>query len=235
MLTSTQVIETFVQLITSVRHWGWMMNERYFHHLFSSRLQAQGISSDITNLNSLLQLHPEWPTCKKKTGLCYAWYRYNDGKYFCKRDGSDGSAGFVDFAIGDYQKPEIGIEFCIKHSWHNEEVIYDFLKLMDARNPFSVGLSYTAIIREKNVSRGKDLSRLVVSMNKALTVARARLEERDYQISGRQLLFVISELGLDTIRYWYFDNSITSFKEVKDHFLANDVKERLTREVQKIS
>ncbi len=213
------------------------MNERYFHHLFSSRLQAQGISSDITVQNSLLQLHPEWPTCKKRTGLCYAWYRRTDRKYFPKRDGSEGKAGFIDFAIGKYEEPTIGTEFCISDQWPKERVIFNFLKLMDDRNPFKVSLSYTTISRKKNVSRGNDHSELVREMNEALTEARTRLEGKGYQISGRQLLFVISELGLDKIRYWSFDNSITSFKgvTVDDIFLlANNIKERLTREAQEI-
>lgn len=216
MLTSIQVIETFVRLITSVRHWGefWgeMMNERYFHHLFSSWLYARGISSDFTTQNSLLQpFHPEWPTYKKSTGLCYAKYRrINKKKYLpfpcCS---PHGGPGFIDFAIGDYRKPEIGIEFCIKPSCE-EDVIYDFVKLMDARNPFNAGLSYTAIVRKENASRGTYPSSLVKKMNSALREARTRLGY--YRTFGRQLLFVVSELGLDTVRYWYFDNSITSFE-----------------------
>jgi hypothetical protein len=42
-----------------------------------------------------------------------------------------GNAGFIDFAIGDYSRPSIGVEFCLKTSWNLEEVVYDFLKLID--------------------------------------------------------------------------------------------------------
>ena len=42
-------------------------------------------------------------------------------------DGDDRGAGFIDFAIGPYAKPEIGVEVCLKYGWPDEDVVYDFL------------------------------------------------------------------------------------------------------------
>ncbi len=201
------IVTTFIQLASSVRHHGQMMNERYFHHLFSSNLRAQGIPVDITGETALLQLHPEWPTCKESTGLDYGRYRNINDKYYPV---VDGGAGFLDFTVGNYLCPDIGIEFTAKHSWCGEEVVYDFIKLMDARNPFKVGLSYNAIMRRKEISKGADLKKLTDRIDQALASAHLRLG--NCRSTERRLLFIISELGVSSSRHWYFDNNSSCFK-----------------------
>ena len=55
------------------------LNERYVHHAFSHRLQAQFSCLDLAAPHQTLLLHPEWPTCKKSTGVAYAKYRKTNG------------------------------------------------------------------------------------------------------------------------------------------------------------
>ncbi len=63
----------------------------------------------------------------------------------------NGGAGFIDFAIGDYNEPGIGIGFSLKYGWSHEEIVYDFLKLLDKKNPFKVSISFNIIFREKRL------------------------------------------------------------------------------------
>lgn len=206
-MDSSVVVSTLLRFSESVKHYGPMMNERYFHHLFSSQLQSQGFSLDITRRNMSLNLHPEWPTSKKSTALGFATYSKTNDKYY---PSTSGGPGFIDFAIGNYNCPDVGIEFCVKHSWCAEEVIYDFVKLLDNRNPFKVGLSYTAVIRESEISTGGRLEAFTNAINQALLQAYGRL--RSEYVSDRQILFIISELGTGSNRHWHFDKSSICFK-----------------------
>jgi hypothetical protein len=74
-------------------------NERYLHHYFTKQIQEYYpiVYEDINQC----KLHPEWATSNK--------YR-SGGKY--KKDGNEyviddnGTSGFIDFALGEYDKPE---------------------------------------------------------------------------------------------------------------------------------
>ena len=100
-------------------------------------------------------MHPEWPTFKKGTGLKYSKYKKINGKY---QPYEEGSAGFIDFAIGDYNEPEIGIEFSLKYGWSNEAIVYDFLKLLDKNNPFKL-LFLTILYIGKKIGNYKPFER----------------------------------------------------------------------------
>ena len=89
--------------------------------------------------------------------------------------GDDRGAGFIDFAIGPYAKPEIAIEFCLKYGWPDEAVTYDFLKVLDARNPFGAGFSHTVILRDNNLTTGANRHDLQNHINSALHKAIERL------------------------------------------------------------
>ena len=131
------------------------LNERYIHHAFSHRVQSAFPCLDLSAPHHTLLFHPEWPTFKKSTGLRYAKYHKVNGCYLPKDvDGDERGAGFIDFAIGPYAKPEIGVEFCLKYGWPDEDVVYDFLKILDPRNPFRVGFSQTFILRDNNLTLG---------------------------------------------------------------------------------
>ena len=93
-----------------------------------------------------IRLHPEWPTYKESTGLFFGRYRRINRHYYPVDDGRKG--GFLDFAVGEYRQPHIGIEFTLKPSWNNEETVYDFVKLLDGRNSsLKAVVSFDVILR----------------------------------------------------------------------------------------
>lgn len=198
-LTPTEVAQLVFQTAKSIKHKGLMLNERYLHHYFSHLLQQRWNMLNLTENYPNIELHPEWPTYKKQTELLFGKYSKKNGKY---QPDPAGTAGFIDFAIGDYNKPEIGIEFSLKYGWSNEEMVYDFLKLLDGKNPFKMAISLNIIFRKDGLVRGARLADLESHMNGALNEAVHRLKN-GICIDGRKLLFIITEIARDnTRRHW---------------------------------
>jgi hypothetical protein len=107
-LDKKEIVRIVCAIAESTRHSGLMLNERYLHHCFSHMLQNRWNMLDlIGEQNERMALRPEWPTYKKQTGLRYGQYRKKNGKYVST---PKGTAGFIDFAVGDYAEPEIGVE-----------------------------------------------------------------------------------------------------------------------------
>jgi hypothetical protein len=207
--TQNEVAKLILITAKTIGNKGFMLNERYLHHYFSHLLQQKW---DMLNLSedSKLKLHPEWPTYKKQTGLQYGQYAKTNGKYL---PDAAGTAGFIDFAIGDYCKPQIGIEFSLKYGWSNEEMTYDFLKLLDRRNPFKMAISLNLILREHGLTHGAGLTDLENHMNSALQQATLRLKEQTC-VERRKLLFVITEIAEDnTRRHWICNNMNGKFEK----------------------
>lgn len=152
--------------------------------------------------NENLIFHPEWPTYKKATGIDYGKYEFRKeskpgssgpGKYMpCV----EGAAGFIDFAIGEYDAPKIGIEMTLKYGWSNEEVIYDFVKLLDKSNPFEVVYSLNVILRDKRLPEGGMMKDLQDHIHKAYLEAIERLGEK-YAIE-RERHFIILEITTES-------------------------------------
>jgi len=92
------VLKVILEIAQSTKYRGLMLNERYLHHCFSHLLQEKYNLLNLTGDNAAIILHPEWPTYKKQTGLVYGRYRKKNGKY---KPNANGTAGFIDFAIGD--------------------------------------------------------------------------------------------------------------------------------------
>ena len=182
-------------------------NERYLHHYFSHKLQTQKYSV-MYNDESSRVIHPEWPTRKKERN------NGNGGTYKCAKNkkkynvDENGHSGFIDFAIGDYDKPEIGIEFTVSTSWKKEEVIYDMMKLMDSRNPFQKVISYNIVFRkEKLPEEGTtDFSDFKDAINDSLSVYQERLNDYKYYARKREYLFWVIEIGTNQTRSWYCGN-----------------------------
>jgi len=107
-------------------------NERYIHHLFSHRIQAECQEIEISKLDGdSSQLHPEWATAKVA----------RDGKdvgkkaFYNKKEpvlkGNNSAAGHIDFAIGGYESPKIAIEFKVMNGINDtelKELQFDFFK-----------------------------------------------------------------------------------------------------------
>jgi len=186
-----------------------LFNERYLHHYFSHKwlgLYEHENKQEISLIkeNENLIFHPEWPTYKKATGIDYGKYRKENkpgdsepGKYMpC----AEGTAGFIDFAIGEYEAPKIGIEMTLKYGWSNEEVIYDFVKLLDKSNPFEVVYSLNVILRDKRMPEGGMMKDLESHIHSAYQEAIRRLGEQ-YAVE-RERHLIILEITTEGRRKW---------------------------------
>jgi hypothetical protein len=157
-----------------------------------------------------IALHPEWPTYKKQTGLRYGQYRKENGKYIPTQKGT---AGFIDFAVGDYREPEIGVEFSLKYGWSNEEIVYDFLKLVDKNNPFSTSISLNMIFRKGKLARGKYLGDLQNHIDDAFREAVRRLGNEVCDLRTRGLYLIVTEVAQDNNRrHWHYDKERNRFE-----------------------
>lgn len=177
-------------------------NERYLHHYFTEKMQKYFpiYLEDITKS----KLHPEWATANQ--------IRINGGKY--KKIGNryeidnDGTSGFIDFVLGDYNNPEIGIEFKSNSSWKFESIVFDYMKLMDINNPLQTAISFSIIYRENGPSNKLKLD----IINKTIEEFKNRLNER--LDKSRPFLFWIVEIAhkRDKINSWYCKNLEQEFK-----------------------
>jgi len=136
--------ETIEQIngLDSTNHY----NERYLHHYFSKIVQDVcpiSFSSDVG-------LHPEWATFIKKDRE-YARYLFNGQHYIPAEE--NGSAGFIDFAIGKAERPKYAIEFKLSRKLNQEGVIFDYMKLFDKRSPFSEVFSVIVYYGHKSESK----------------------------------------------------------------------------------
>lgn len=154
-------------------------------------------------------MHPEWPTYKEQTSLNFGRYRKVNGIY---QTDENGKAGFIDFAIGDYNKPDIGIEFTLKYGWSNEEIVYDFLKLLDKKNPFKVSISFNVIFRKRKLVEDGYLRDLENHINAAYIEAINRLKY-DVCDDSREKYFIVTEIDKDNQRqHWYYDRRKCNFE-----------------------
>ena len=110
------------------------LNERYLHHIFSGIVQEREKMS-LTKGN---RLHPEWATYI--TGIESRHHgRYHEGTDGFQQCDSNGAPGFIDFAYGDPDSPEVGIEFKMSNGLIDEKALaFDYLKLLDSNNPFKL-------------------------------------------------------------------------------------------------
>jgi hypothetical protein len=186
-----------------------IQNERYLHHYFSKQIQE----TYPVNLEKVTEskFHPEWPTYKTQTGVKFGRYKNKEDKGY-QIDDIDGTAGFIDFAIGNYSKPYIAVEFTSKYGWSSEEITYDFMKLLDSKNPFSKVISFNLILRNNELSRGKYLTNLEKSMNKAMADAKTRLITKERLDTNVEILFWIIEISITgKKRSWYINEIENDF------------------------
>ena len=131
------------QLISDLRtikdpnsiHW----NERYLHHKFSYLVQKEsGFEINVTDAPS--KFHPEWATSikDKRDGGFYArndnGYEPRDKRKDSKDDSKGGNPGFIDFAIGDFDKPEYAVEFKMAKNMDAKGFAFDYMKRRQKRS-----------------------------------------------------------------------------------------------------
>ena len=183
-------------------------NERYLHHYYSNEIQ-KFFKIDFENLENS-QLHPEWPTSKKSKEFSSSKYKKNKrGKYIVV---DNGSSGFIDFAIGNYMKPEFAIEFTSKNGFGSEDLIFDFLKLLDSANPFDFAISFNLIYRGKGLPQSGRKENIISALNN--TLAEIIIEDRKLKVAeNRQILFWIIEIDEGNKRSWVCENINHGFVE----------------------
>lgn len=208
---ANEIIRIVVDIAESTTNRGLILNERYLHHCFSYLLQIRWNMLDLLGEpDEKITLHPEWPTYKKQTGLCYGQYREENRKYLPSQKGT---AGFIDFAIGEYVRPEIGVEFSLKHGWSNEEIVYDFLKLLDRKNPFRTSISLNVILRKDKLVQGGYLEDLQNHIDEAYKEAVRRLGDDVVAPDERDLYLIVTEIAQDNSRrHWHFGKASNRFE-----------------------
>lgn len=173
--TQQQVIDILTDIynlnITKPCH-----NERYLHHYFTENIKKK-YPIFYDNL-SQSKLHPEWATSGK--------YRKNDKEYLIDENGT---SGHIDFALGDYENPDLCIEFKHNKSWNFQSIVFDFIKLMDSNNKIKSAISFSIIYREKELSNRLKLSEI----NKTITEFTKRLDNK--LDKNRPFLFWIIEIA----------------------------------------
>ena len=89
------------------------LNERYLHHLFSYLVQKNSLH---ISLDSSSILHPEWATFVKdkrnKGGLYKAMKKGGDYRVKDRCIRGEGSSGFIDFTLGNSERPDYATHFC---------------------------------------------------------------------------------------------------------------------------
>ena len=195
-------IETIIdQLINELKtikepnniHW----NERYLHHKFSYLVQQKtDYRIDIIGASSF---HPEWATSIKgirEEGGIYAKingkeeYEPRDfrksSREKTQEDQTVGTSGFIDFAIGDFMKPEYAIEFKMAKNMDAKGFAFDYMKLMDNRNKIAKAISLSVVYGRKVKLEKNELDS---NLNNAIE----KLKEKRY-LDKRDICFYVIQI-----------------------------------------
>lgn len=188
-------------------------NERYLHHYFTEKIQKDYpiYFEDI----SQSRLHPEWATANQYR-VQKGKYKKNEKKYEIS---DDGTSGFIDFALGDYNYPEVGIEFKSNSSWQFEPIVFDFMKLLDINNNLQTAISFSIIYRKNELSSKLTFDKI----NNTITEVKNRLKGR--LNINRPFIFWIVEIAYNNEKTnsWYCDNLDEKFIIGIPKFTENEI------------
>jgi hypothetical protein len=193
-------------ILLGMPYHGPRLNERYLHHFFSHCIQAAGPNPlDLLGAIDLLRLHPEWPTYKEAAGIDFGKYRKVDGRYLPVDTGKKG--GFVDFALGHYPTPEVGVEFKLLGGWQPEGVTFDYVKLLDRRNPFKAVASVVVLLRPNGLAAAGREDAISEAINSAYREALQRLGNGPFNpVADRLQRFIVTEIAPRERRHWFSGN-----------------------------
>jgi hypothetical protein len=132
------------------------INERHFHHSFSSWLLSSLKIPIRTALGEPDKwvCYPEWPTSKMgNEGPKDIYYSEEETKYIASYQKTRGGVpvGHVDFTIGlntPIYSPSIAIEFKFGAPVP-KELAFDYIKLLDPRTNYDVGISVAVFAKNK--------------------------------------------------------------------------------------
>jgi len=209
---------SIISEIANTVQWNKYVNEHYLHHYFTYHLQKKGYKIDLTKDRQDYIVHPEWPTYRKEDeeeDIHIQYRRYYKKEIANGNLSENAKGGHFDFAIGEYNEPDIGIEFIWEYGWNGKEFEFDFLKCMDGGLPFTTTISYSVIVREKVVSKNGRKINFENSMNNAYKNAKEHLVDHNnlYKESRRDLFLIITEIGRKSKRHWRYNKSHDKFIE----------------------
>jgi len=210
-------VEIINSILQRMLFHGLLLNERYLHHSFSKLIHCvHPTALDLFAEASLLRLHPEWPTYKEATGIDFGKYREVDKQYVAVDTGKKG--GFIDFALGPYLAPPVAVEFKLLFGWQGEAVAFDYMKLLDGRNPFRAVVQVTVLMRPNGLVAAGRKEAIRCAMNTAYMEAVTRLERNDCTrpVATRRHRFIITELGPLERRHWLHCIEGGEFSETSD-------------------
>lgn len=197
------VLDVANSLLLGMPYHGLLLNERYLHHFFSHRIQsALPKRMDLLDPATPLLFHPEWPTYKEATGIDRGKYREAEGRYLPVDTGKKG--GFIDFALGPYLAPEVAVEFKLLFGWQAEALAFDYLKLLDGRNPFKAVVQVAVLMRPNGLAAAGRKDAIHGAINSAYREAVRRLGDGPSRpVADRLQRFVVTELAPQERRHWY--------------------------------
>ena len=91
-------------------------------------------------------------------------------------------------------------------------MVYDFVKMLDQRNPFDAAFSFNVIFRQKGLTTGRNLRNLENRINDAYKEAVYRLNSN--MVDGsREVYLMVTEIDEeDKRRHWHYDKTKNRFK-----------------------
>ncbi len=184
------------------------LNEYYIHHYFTYLLQSEvGNLIDLENPQNSI-LHPHWPTYKRRAHIKYSLYTFAE----IREDGG-GKSAEIDFTIGNYRTPHIGIEFKLLFGWDIEGITFDLTKLLYIKNrPFKTVFSYNIILKNYSLTRKKYNEKVKETIPLIPFWVRRSLGE-DRIDKSRKLHLIIGEISPFERRFWYANEIVNPEKE----------------------
>lgn len=206
-----EILAIIYELAHTIKYLQYI-NESYLHHSFSHLLQNKFDLMNLSKDRESVKLHPEWSTYRDDSNMVFKYRRYswNNG---CLIPDHNGSEGHIDFTIGNYEEPYLGIEFKWAYGWDKKRFASDFLKCLDRKLPFGCTISYNVILRDHGLLKGGYFTRFFNSMNEAYHEAIESLG-KDVCDDTREVYIFVTEIGNDNQkRHWHIDRIRGLFKE----------------------
>lgn len=180
---------------------GPYLTSHYLHHFFSCRVHQS--LPELTNLldsAAPIYFHPDWPLQKKvspaECGTCS-----NSDAHAGVEAGLYGEA--VGFAFGAYAAPEIAVEIKLIARPQLGDLVSDYVKLLDGRNPFKLVVQAAIMMRPDGLPDAEEKDRVALGINLANDMARQSLDhELMRPKASRVHYFVLTELAPAARRHW---------------------------------
>jgi len=194
----------------------WMRccNERYLHHAFSRSIcQELNLDKYGRDQDGQVVLHPEWPTHKTVNGSrsshCFAKYA-KVSKGYVPVDITDPKAkgGWIDFAIGQYDSPAVGVEISYSTSWRRAAVSFDIMKLLDRRlRTLRCVASVNFLQRPHRPATGRRLQLFENRLCQSSQIAINHLRKGGWLVKPeeRHVFVLVTEVTRDSLNCWQFN------------------------------